>query len=185
MMQKTVSFGEVSIEKLQDNHMEQKNALWYDKEDLKNIRIGMEIQAMQGDYSRGMESLDDSSHSQTKRRQLINTVLALQEEHRENKLVDDKGLARMASALTKDCLKRARRRASTDSIDAFRAHSEHLGHLLKTRNEEEFSKPKKPSFTRKIPRRSSTMTPTERPEEGQLPRRKPIRRATTMLSMAR
>ena len=183
-LKKSVSFGEISIEKLQATPVEEKKALWYNDEDLKNIRIEMEIQAMEGDFGRGLESLDDSNNSHTRRKQLISTVLALQEEHRENKLVDDKGLARMASALTKDCLKRARRRASADSVDAFRSYSEHLAHLLKTRNEEEFAKPAKVAVTRKIPRRASTMSAMKRPEKVDT-RRKPMRRSCTMQPLAR
>lgn len=155
MIKKNVSFGEISVEELKKETVE-KNALWYNKDELKGMRIDMEIQAMQGDCKRGIESLDNSNHSQTKRKQLFETVLALQEEHRDNKLQDDKGLAQMASALTRDCQKGARRRASMDSIAAFRAHSEHLGHLLQERTEKEFAKPTK-IRTRRIPRRASTV----------------------------
>ena len=131
-MRKTVSFNDFStIVVLKDKS--DATDLWYNKDEFKAIRENSVMK-------------DDSIE---RRRNHVRCVLALQEEHKHHQIVDETGLKRYASALSKEDLKEAQRRASQDSIDAFLSHSDHkeVSCYLRAKDAEEYSKPTKARTT--------------------------------------
>ena len=129
-MRKTVSFNDFSTVVVVQEKSDATD-LWYNNEEFRAIRADTEVV---------ME--DDSSQ---RRRNHVRSVLALQEEHKDHQIVDETGLKRYSSALSKEDLKKAQRRASQTSMDAFQFHSDHkeISCYLRARDAEEYSKPTK------------------------------------------
>ncbi|CAB9527850.1 expressed unknown protein [Seminavis robusta] len=161
-IRKTVSFGDFSVVAVQ-NEVRERSALWYTKQDMKKIKEGSLSVSEHGSPSerRGLGIMDDDSSG--RRRKIVKSVLALQEEHRDHCLDDAKGLQRYASALSKDATKEAQRRATQDSIDAFQVLSPdvELSPYLRAKNAEEYSKPTRKTVMvrRKTPPKISPMPP--------------------------
>ncbi|CAB9519488.1 expressed unknown protein [Seminavis robusta] len=167
-MRKSVSFGEISVSELKEADTPQQNALWYNKDEIISIRKSAKsVSATEDGCTRGLELTEENIK---RRLRHVQSVLELQDEHREQDLVDEKGLQRYASALSKDEAKQAQRRASLDSVNAFQLYKEEqndsLSSFLTAASAEEYSKPtrrmslkpvRRPSMANKSMRRISTM----------------------------
>lgn len=134
-IRKSVSFNGFSTVVVAHEKPATTCTLWYNREEFKALRAAALKSKMH----------DDSS---SRRKNIVQSVLALQEEHKDNQLNDATGLKRYAIALSKADQKEAQKRASQDSIEAFNLHSVHKEskRYLRAKDAEEYSKPTK-AFT--------------------------------------
>ena len=158
-MRKTVSFGDFSTVVVVTEEAES-SSLWYNKEEFRAIREDYAM-AFEESPPRGLEMDDDSS---LRRKNHVQSVLALQEEHKDHRLQDETGLKRFSSALSKDDLKQAQKRASQDSKDAFQLHAaqkELSSRYLRAKDAEEYSRPTKArNFLRRCAKSMGSMPPS-------------------------
>ncbi|CAB9519487.1 expressed unknown protein [Seminavis robusta] len=161
----SVTFGENYISELAlDDSSSLKNELYWSKDEMREIRQDVKLLVETQGCARGLEFMDCCpNHSKTRRVHHVKTVLALQEEHRDHDLKDEKGLQRLASALSKPNKEEAQYRASLDSADAFTLHVEQKLtrslSFLSAKDVEEYSKPTKSSLRANL-KRASTMPST-------------------------
>ena len=127
-MQKNISFGKTTVVVVPQREMDgetkkQKNASWTSK---KSTSPEDRRQSSPEDYQR--------------RRHHVMSILALQNEHEENRIQDATGLQSLSRAMSATSLKDAQQRASVDASEAFMFHTESCPKLKKTMSVEQFMK---------------------------------------------
>ncbi|CAB9506208.1 expressed unknown protein [Seminavis robusta] len=137
-----------------------KEQLWYTKNDYDTIREEGAASLRDHGYSRGLELWYDKvyggSQSQQRRTNQVQSLLALQEDHKEEGLRDAKGLRALSVTLSKQATKQAQQRAAQDSMEAFQVHTKEetkspcypYMHILKATNAKEYARKTSPQRSR-------------------------------------
>lgn len=124
------------------NQAGSKASRWYTPEEIKAFR-----EASKSDES----NLRHISRGYARRQNHAQSILDLQQEHRDHAVEDAKGLATLSLALSKESKKEAQQQAAKDSFEVFEVHAKNTLCPTNAATAEEYAKQTRPrrSLTRR------------------------------------